>query len=478
LKTEYFRNRPKTYFLFYKGESFMFTRNCKVRCIGYNAFERYFTIGNIYQVIDNKITCDMGHTYNGNELLYGSNRNIVDWLKPWYRFELVEHSATKCDFCGKDITDEECKILDGDIYCNECFEEKTVFCDCCGRIVNEDNTEYVNGEYVCTDCVERHYFTCDCCGELVHRYNRVYAEGETICESCANEYYVECNDCGELIHTDNAYFDERTEEYYCCSCWEDRKNRVINGYHYKPVPIFYGTGIFKMGIELEVDEGGEYEDNAEVLLNIANADTEHIYIKHDGSLEEGFEIVSHPATLDYHINEMPWKDIMEKAVKMGYRSHNTDTCGLHVHVSRKALGNTWEERDETISKILYFTEKNWNEIVRFTRRTDENLNHWACRYGIEETPKATFDKAKNDFNRYRCINLLNDNTIEFRMFRGTLKHSTFVATLQLVYLICDVCKNADVAEMDDLTWETFVNSINSEKYPEFMEYIKIRGLNV
>ncbi len=43
------------------------------------------------------------------------------------------------------------------------------------------------------------------------------------------------------------------------------------------------------------------------FLNIGNRINEHIYCKHDGSLDEGFEIVSHPATLEYHTKTILWK---------------------------------------------------------------------------------------------------------------------------------------------------------------------------
>lgn len=78
-----------------------------------------------------------------------------------------------------------------------------------------------------------------------------------------------------------------------------------------------------MGVELELDRGGEIDSNAERLLDIANADCTKLYIKRDGSLDEGMELVTHPMSLDYHCNEMPWEDICHEAVVMGYRSHKT-----------------------------------------------------------------------------------------------------------------------------------------------------------
>lgn len=82
-----------------------------------------------------------------------------------------------------------------------------------------------------------------------------------------------------------------------------------------------------------MDCGGKDDDNASKLKEIANARHDHIYIKSDGSIDDGFEIVSHPMTLDYHQHDMDWEAVLHEAIKMGYRSHQTSTCGLHIHVN-------------------------------------------------------------------------------------------------------------------------------------------------
>ena len=114
---------------------------------------------------------------------------------------------------------------------------------------------------------------------------------------------------------------------------------MIHEYSYKPEPIFYGDGNRYFGIELEIDGAGKDDDYAEELLDIANAHADLLYIKTDGSLDDGMELVSHPCTMDYHINEFPWEDIMHSAVHQGYRSHQTSTCGLHLHVNRNAFSD-------------------------------------------------------------------------------------------------------------------------------------------
>ena len=49
------------------------------------------------------------------------------------------------------------------------------------------------------------------------------------------------------------------------------------------------------------------------------------------------ELVTHPMTLEYHLNEMPWEEVLRKAQSMGYLSHAAGTCGLHVHISRSGV---------------------------------------------------------------------------------------------------------------------------------------------
>ena len=71
---------------------------------------------------------------------------------------------------------------------------------------------------------------------------------------------------------------------------------------YKPKPVFYGQVTRFFGVELEVDDGGEDCDYAEQLLSITG---KRMYIKHDGSLDEGFEMVTHPMTLEYHCRDFP-----------------------------------------------------------------------------------------------------------------------------------------------------------------------------
>lgn len=151
--------------------------------------------------------------------------------------------------------------------------------------------------------------------------------------------------------------------------------------------------------------------------------------------------------------------------------------GCHIHVSRDAFGDTEAAQDACIARILYFFEKHWDELLAFSRRTHRQLDRWAARYGYKEQPRDILEHAKKGSHagRYACINLTNTDTIEFRMFRGTLKLNTLIATLQLVDRICDValCMSDDAIKA--LSWTTFVAGCET---PELVQYLKERRLYI
>ena len=358
------------------------------------------------------------------------------------------------------------------------MSEKTT-CSFCDAILAENEYHYFDDHILCGDCLDDHTVICDRCSERIWRDN---AEGDayiTLCYRCYENHYTTCEDCGRLIHYDDVNYDD-DDLPYCNYCYAKLSNKSIHSYNYKPVPIFYGTGDLFMGVELEIDGGGEINDNAKTLLNIANQNGECIYCKHDGSLCEGFEIVSHPMTLDYHLKEMNWLAVMEEAIALNYLSHNTSSCGLHIHVNRNAFGDREDAQESVIGRIVFFVEKHWNELVKFSRRTLSNLDRWAARYAtISETARETYEKAKRKYTgRYVAVNLENYSTIEFRIFRGTLRYKTFVATLQLVEEICNIASLLSDLEMESLSWCEFVSRIDKATKPELVEYLKSKRLYV
>ncbi len=70
---------------------------------------------------------------------------------------------------------------------------------------------------------------------------------------------------------------------------------------------------------------------------------------------------------------------------------------------------------------------------------------------------------------------MNYSTIEFRLFRGTLKYSTFIATLELVNAIIETALYYSDDELHKLSWSEFVRRIEE---PELIQYLKERQLYI
>ena len=362
------------------------------------------------------------------------------------------------------------------------MKENTFICACCHEEYPLSQCQEVGGACVCPRCLEDETVVCSSCGERIWSGDNAGDDDTPLCERCYDRYYTSCSRCGALLTYDSARYtrDDDDEEFPLCDACYTRTAQecAIQDYYYKPAPIFYGAGPRFFGVELEIDEAGESNRNAQELLDIANEpDLSRLYCKHDGSLSDGFELVTHPMTLEYHENQMPWAELLAQAVDMGYTSHQAGTCGLHVHVSRRAFGETEAEQDAAIARVLYFFEKNWEELLRFSRRTQRQLDQWATRYGYKEQPREILEHAKKGYHsgRYTCVNLQPSETIEFRIFRGTLKYNTLIATLQLVDRVCDAAIFLSDDELKAMSWSAFAAGCTQ---PELVQYLKERRLYV
>ena len=380
--------------------------------------------------------------------------------------------------CSAPSDSENFKSLSDDLFekYSKIFALPKLVCTDCGEEFPKDELYPFSGELLCPDCLEAKTVLCSCCGDRIWRDDDAGSENQPLCQNCFDRYYERCSDCNELISRDNEMY--RSDTPYCQECYLALcDNDAIHDYYFKPTPIFYGNGKRFFGVELEIDGAGEDSDNAAEILHIANAEQPLAYCKHDGSLDDGFEMVTHPMTLAYHQAEMPWAAILQKAVQMGYTSHQAGTCGLHVHVNRNAFGNTESAQDAAIARVLFFFEKFWDELLKFSRRTQGQLNQWAARYGYKDQPQEILDHAKSGRHagRYTAVNLTNADTVEFRMFRGTLKYNTLIATLELLDCIIDAAIYLTDNDLKAMSWSSFVLGCTQ---PELVQYLKERRLYV
>lgn len=261
---------------------------------------------------------------------------------------------------------------------------------------------------------------------------------------------------------------------------------MIHNYSYKPEPKFHAarnerisaaTRYFGVENEISYKNGVNRkmgnDDLSDLLDDIGAGFT---YCKRDCSIsnEHGVELVTHPGTLAYNSKECHWKHLNRTAQKNGYRSHDaTPSCGLHVHVNRDSLGRDAYERDDVIRKMTVMLDLHRNEVTRFTRRTARALAEWAS---IPHTPSFRGDiptRGGSHNSRYTALNVTNTATVEFRIFRGTLRRDTIIAALQFCNNWCDYAMSHSWDEVEN---STFGEIMKTHEYNELNQYLVQRGL--
>lgn len=223
-----------------------------------------------------------------------------------------------------------------------------------------------------------------------------------------------------------------------------------------------------LGVEIEVG-GNDVEFDKSVkndviknsiqIINGSDSDKEDlIYSTHDGTVQ--IELDTMPCSLEFHRQKMNYKELFKYLDSYGYKGHDCKDAGLHIHVNRDYLGKTKLQQQLVISKILYIIEKFNDEFCVVGRRNTY--------YSQFVGDRAKDDTALNLFSKYTkegkraALNLMHKDTIEFRMFKSTLKYETFMLTLEFVKDIIDFAKNTDIEEIEMITWGDLMQTFSDE----------------
>lgn len=212
------------------------------------------------------------------------------------------------------------------------------------------------------------------------------------------------------------------------------------------------------------------------IMNGSDNDEENlIYSTHDSTVQIEFDTM--PCSLEFHKNKMNYREMFEYLDKEGYKGHDCETAGLHIHANRSYLGKSRISQELVISKILYILEKFNDEICVIARR-DNDYSEFAGEKQNEDSIVELYGKYKNKGKR-AALNLQHKDTIEFRMFKSTLKYETFILTLEFVKDIIDYAKSVDIEEIELAKWSDLMNYFSSElrKYYEFRYQKKVKDIN-
>ena len=441
-----------------------------------------------------------------------------------------DETYTPCECCDERYESSDMReTIDDGLVCDHCYDRHYYTCCECGNAVRDrDVVRDDRGNHYCLSCYDEHFTRCCECDEELYLDDAYATPNGQMCEGCIERLgYVQCSRCGDYVPPEEIYTcsDGRSLCNYCSDIirresgmspeeWaaelerqqaerrraEQARLRTIEppttilSYHRNTERCFLsqdgeGTQMF-FGIELETEAGGDWgrADAAAQTLKLLNQNTNGDIRNHwtamgDGSLSNGFELISQPMTARYFDEEVApvLKSTLKEMVRMGLRSHDTSTCGLHFHVSRNALN------EDTMVNMEIAADKFRNTLVKISRRKNSSLERWADIVEIKgrfdaldkDVWEARYDREKGNLGshgRYRALNFTNGDTVEFRACRGTLKYSSFIGCLHFFRFLIDWCASHTFRQiLEEVSEEQFVADMAAYS-PELEAYAIDRKL--
>lgn len=217
------------------------------------------------------------------------------------------------------------------------------------------------------------------------------------------------------------------------------------------------------GCELEVQlTRGDLDKAAGKIHETLNPSLklgEYCYFERDGSVGHGFEIITQPAGLDIHRKKFELF-LKNPDLISGLRSHEGGSCGFHVHVGRQYVTQS------QIYRLQSFLNDVRNEalIKKIARRYSNGYS----RFKYEMAKFSPHNKQTGD--RYEALNVTGSHTIEFRIFRGSLRYESIMAALEFVNALLDFCTPGAVSimEFNAIGFQRFVMRLNNRTDTKYL----------
>jgi len=327
-----------------------------------------------------------------------------------------------------------------------------------------DKFPYANGDI----------FRCNDCDVIAHRDDsyRCY-DDYLVCEHCRDNHYEFDDDQDTYVREEDLSSNSIIGEYHSSrhrlghipSAYDDRKPRVL------------------LGLELEIETENDRTNTAQKLLDgVGEYEGEqYALLENDASLDHGFEMVTAYTGLDVHQEQLSFfKDDLYKPLK-GAKSHDTSTCGLHVHICKSEMTTLHGAK-----MILFINDQANQSLIKAIARRDSSYGSiknkkddkgW-LKESLEVNGKRSQLRRLNR-DRYEALNFQNDRTVEFRLFKGSLKYETIMACLEFTYATWFFCREASTKNLTVDYFLKFICANENKKDTKFLRaFLKSKGFSM
>ena len=286
--------------------------------------------------------------------------------------------------------------------------------------------------------------------------NEIMIDGT--CYDSTQVNVVRCTGCNTRC------VEEETRDGECVECC-GRDYRVHNYTHKVEETLGFDTRKLKsepyLGIEMEF----QVDKRRAGRLYVGDTMFGHALMKDDGSITNGFELVSRPAGYTSHLARYD-----SFLTNLPEYIHPHQSCGMHVHISRSAFTHLGA------GKLVEFMNREDNKdfIKLIAGRNSNNYQSSDPSYDI----KTPYMQALKDryVGRYNFVNLNNKKTIELRIFATPANKQEFTIRMQFVKAMIEYCKPAlhAVSLKQQTSFKSFVTWLDNTKkdFKELHNYIK------
>jgi hypothetical protein len=326
---------------------------------------------------------------------------------------------------------------------------------------------------------------CEDCSDMVFYDETINAYDEhRICSSCDSDYYYHERSGYYVRNDDENYqddYDDNDDDDYSglIGCYHSSRRHlghIPSSFDTRKPKVFLG-----LELEMEINSDQSLNDMAETLLDkIGHTKSGHKYalLENDGSLHRGFEMVTGYTGLDVHAEQLAF--FQNRFI--GAKSHNTSTCGLHVHICKSDMSLLHASK-----MVLFINDADNHKLVYALARRDAsgfakihdkvNDKYW-LKDALNNDTKARQLRNLNQ-DRYEALNFQNDKTVEFRLFKGTLKYETLMACLEFTYATWFFCRDTSAKQLTTANFLKYICLENCRKDTRYLRaYLTSKGFSL
>lgn len=222
-----------------------------------------------------------------------------------------------------------------------------------------------------------------------------------------------------------------------------------------------------IGVELEVvGKEGISWDELEAVSDEIQSIRDDLIIKEDCTVHDGFEIVTQPMDLEYHLHDFPWEDICDCLLNEGFTSFHSpnNCCGAHTSLSITPFSQV----DRL--KIAHW----WTMLELLHKKISQRIPGSYC-HMAKASKKDIGSELFHKYCHGDVLNFERNERIEFRQYKGTLDWESILGYVSYVDALGSFAKMAPVNMFLNPGWEAwdlFMDVIKEKKYKMLRKYIE------